>query len=408
MKIARISAEFNFFFNRFRDLFSLRQYHYFCIYVYSLIITVPEHKSVNKMSQAWVETVCRSSLERFLCEMKWEFGKVIRRANKQIMNIISQREKSVRRLFLVIDDTTLAKFGLKIFGVSWYKKNRNSPAIAGLQVVILGVLEEGWLIPIDFRIYVREEECEYIRMKFETKLRQASEMLKKIRIPHGYACEVMFDTWYLNEQVTEAIHTRGWTWISRCAYNRSVLWEGEKKRQNLGAYVSEIKWQSLTYKTDRKRPAVVGHQRIGHLKNIGRVKIVISSLLAEGNGRYAFFCTDNTRLPMVNVISRFEKRWKIEVFFKEARKCFGFSKWQCRDIVSVVHHLCLTIVAAIACACIRLQESEDGKNVGFESWGEFTDRLRKKNQRLFLGYFLELSKKEKYSDFDKLCSDLGI
>jgi hypothetical protein len=111
---------------------------------------------------------------------------------------------------------------------------------------------------------------------------------------------------------------------------------------------------------------------------------------------------------MVNVVSRFEKRWKMEVFFEEARKCFGFSKWQYRDMVSVVHHPCLTIVAAIACACIRLRESEDEKSGKFESWGEFVGRLRKKNQRLFLEYFLENSEKEKYTDFDKLCSDFGF
>lgn len=408
MKIAQISAEFKFFFNRFRDLFSLRQYHYFCIYVYSLIIAEPGQKSVNKMSQAWVEPVCRSSLERLLCDIKWEFDKVIRRAGKQIMNIISQRRKCDRRLFFVIDDTTILKFGLKIFGAGWYKKHKNMPAFTGLQVVILGVLEEGWLIPADFRIYVKEDECEYIRMKFETKLHQASEMLSRFRVPYEYRCEVMFDTWYLNKQVTDVISARGWTWISRCANNRSVLWDSEEKRENLKDYVSVIKWESLKYKTFRKHPAVVGHQRIGRLNNVGRVRIVISSLDAKGKDRYAFFCTNNTRLPMVNIISRFESRWKIEVFFKEARKCFAFARWQYRDIASVVHHLCLTIVAAIACACIRLQEFSNGKSVKSESWGEFTDRLRKKNQRLFLRYFLEQSEKEKYSDFEKLCSDLGI
>lgn len=239
-------------------------------------------------------------------------------------------------------------------------------------------------------------------------MRQASDMLGKLRIPHGYVCEVMSDTRYLNEQVTETIRRRGRTRISRCADNRPVLREGGKKRQNLQAYVSAVKWQNLKYKTDRKRPAVVGHQRIGHLKNIGRVKIVLSPLIAGGKGKSAFFCTDSTGLQMVNVISRFEKRWKTEVFFKEARKCFGFSKWQYQDIVSVVHHLCLTIVAAIACACVRLRESEDEKSGKFGSWGEFVGRLRKKNQRLFPEYFLEKSGKEKYSDFDKLCSDLGI
>ena len=99
----------------------------------------------------------------------------------------------------------------------------------------------------------------------------------------------MFDTWYLNEQVTETIRLKGWTWISRCADNRSLLREGEKKRQNLRTYVSEISWQNLKYRTDRKRPAVVGHQRIGHLKKIGRVKIVISSLLADAKRQTRIF-----------------------------------------------------------------------------------------------------------------------
>ncbi|NJL60455.1 MAG: hypothetical protein HC887_13260 [Desulfobacteraceae bacterium] len=57
-----------------------------------------------------------------------------------------------------------------------------------------------------------------------------------------------------------------------------------------------------------------------------------------------------------------------------------------------------------------MSEPGDGNSVGYESWREFTERLRNKNQRLFLEYFLEQeqSDKEKYSDFDKLCSDLGI
>ncbi len=40
--------------------------------MYSLIISEPEHKSVNRISQVRVGTVCRSSPERFLCGMKRE------------------------------------------------------------------------------------------------------------------------------------------------------------------------------------------------------------------------------------------------------------------------------------------------------------------------------------------------
>ena len=135
----------------------------------------------------------------------------------------------------------------------------------------------------------------------------------------------MSDSWYLNDQVTGVIEKRGRTWISRCASDRSVLWEGETKRQNFQVYVPTIEWKQLKYATNRKSPAVVGHQRIGHLKKIGRIKVVFSSLAEDGSKRWAAFCTNHIRLPTVSVISHFEKRRKTEVFFKEARKNFALA-----------------------------------------------------------------------------------
>jgi hypothetical protein len=408
MKIVAIPSEFKDFFNRFRDLFTLRQYHYFCIYVYSLIVLQPEQKSVSGISQAWVKPICRSSLERFLCKPNWEFWKVNHRARRQLMRVLSQQEKSKRHLVIVLDDTTLLKFGTSIFGACWYKKHKNDPAILGLQVVVLGAIVEGWLVPVDFRIYVRERDCEYIKLQFETKLQLAAKMLRDLQLPREYQCKVMFDTWYLNEQVTNAISTRGWTWISKCASDRSVLWEGDHKREKLQRYTSSIEWEALNYKTNRKVPAAVGHQRIGNLRGIGRVKVVISSLLKDGSGRWAFFCTNNTSLPMVTVIKRYENRWKIEVFFKEARKCFAFGKWQYYDVVSVVHHLCLTLVVAIASACVRIKTLEAQKENCTESWGSFTRKLQKQNQIAFLRHFLERRMNNSNCNFDDLCKGVGL
>lgn len=408
MKIYQIPKEFKIYFNRFRDLFSLKQFNYFQIYIFSLIILEPHQKNVTQISRAWVEPVCRSSLERFLSEYKWEFQKVIRRSRRQIIRVLSQGRKGARKLQLVIDDTTLLKFGKRIFGAAWYKKNKNNPLYLGIQVVVIGILDNNWLIPIDFHIYVKEAECEYIRLKFETKLQQAVKMLNNLSLPREYSVEVMFDSWYLNDLVTGAIEKKDWKWISRCASNRSILWEGETGRQNFKAYVPTIEWKPLKYDTNRKNPAVVGHQRIGHLKKIGRIKVVFSSLTEDGSSRWAAFCTNHIRLPMVTVISRFEKRWKIEVFFKEARKNFGLACWQYRDTVSVVNHLCLTLVAAMTCAYMRIKELEEGRGNLNESWGEFVRKLQKENQRSVLRYFLEFFEKNNNLDFNGLCDELGF
>jgi hypothetical protein len=408
MKIAAIPKEFKIILNRYRDLFSLRQFRYFSIYVYSLLILEPEHKNVCAISKEWVEPVCRSSLSKFLSEVRWEFDKVLRRNRTRLIRSLSCRKKNDRNLQIILDDTTLSKFGLHIFGAGWYRKHKNSLPFLGVQIVVLCIMIDGWAVPADFRIYVKEEECEHIRMRFETKLHQAAGMLKNLKIPMEYMAEVMFDSWYLNSQVTEVITGKGWHWISRCKSDRCILWENESKRVKLKNYVSNVQWDNLNYRTDRKHPAAVGHQRIGCLKGTGRVKIVISSLTGDGSGSHAFFCTDNTRLPMVTVIKKYETRWKIEVFFKDARKCFALERWQFRDTASVVHHLCLTIVAAVICACIRQSESEKGNVQQNESWGEFTRRLKKQNQRIFLRYFLEKNREDYDNNFEELCSDLGI
>lgn len=408
MKIAEIPKEFKTILNRYRDLFSLRQFYYFRIYVYSLLISEPEQKSVCGISKSWVEPVCRSSLSKFLSEVRWEFDKVLRRNRTQLIRSLSGRKKKDRNLQIILDDTTLSKFGLHIFGAGWYRKHKNSVPFLGVQIVVICIIADGWAVPVDFRIYVKEKDCEHIRMRFETKLRLAASMLNNLKIPREYRAEVMFDSWYLNSQVTEVIGKKGWHWISRCKSNRCILWEDEQKRVRLKNYVSDVRWDNLIYRTERKHPAAVGHQRIGCLKGTGRVKIVISSLSSDGSEKFAFFCTDNTRLPMVTVIKRYETRWKIEVFFKEARKCFALERWQFRDVASVVHHLCLTIVAAVICACIRQSELEKGNVQQNESWGEFTRRLKKQNQRIFLQYFLEKNREDYDNNFDELCSDLGI
>ena len=77
MKIAKISSEFKTFFNRFRDIFTRNQFSYFSIYVYGLIVMFKENKNVTQISKAWIQEVSRPNLEKFLCEIRWDFEKLM-------------------------------------------------------------------------------------------------------------------------------------------------------------------------------------------------------------------------------------------------------------------------------------------------------------------------------------------
>ncbi len=408
VKIIDIIPQLKPFYNHFRDLYTLSVFRLFTIYTMSLVVLPKHQKTVRQISKSWQEPINRSSLQRLLSEVHWEFDKVLQRARTQLFRRLSHLRKHERKLTLVLDDTTLKKFGNDVFGVGWYRKNIKDKSTLGVQVVVVGVLVGGWLVPLDFRIYVQECVCKFIPMKFESKLEQASQMLHKLKLPKDFLVELMFDSWYLNHQITTVAEKRHFNWFGRVAVNRTVLWDGKKSRQKLSKYVDKNSacWKKLEYPTTRKYPAVVGHQQMGHLKKIGRVKLVFSSLDAKGEKKVACFATNHPHTPLVNVIQKYEKRWKIEVFFKEARRHLGLEHWYFRDIASVVHHLCLVIVSAIACAWLRC---ENKKTLEKEvSWGEFIGQLQVLNQRRTLKWYLEKWEEDISMSFEQLCSLIGL
>jgi len=415
MKIAGIPREFKGFFNRFRDLFTKRQFFYFSAYIYGLVVMPKQKKSVTQIASAWVQPMCRSSLQKLLSEVQWEFQKVLRRARTQAIRKISHSSRRKRRIEVVVDDTELDKFGASVFGVGWYKRRKEDLPWRAIQIVVLGILQEDWFIPLDFRIYVPRKVCQSMPMKFKSKLQLAKEMLKKLKLPNKHQVEVMFDSWYLNDSITKVIEERGWRWYSRCRSNRRVSWEkikaNEKKENRLDKYAKTVKWKRLDYKTKRKNRALVGHQRIGQLGDVGRVKFVMTSLKTSGKDKIAFFCTNHTQIPMVELVKKYERRWKIEVYFRESRAYLALEHWYFRDIASVVHHLCLSLVSMIACFCVRLEEKKAGENFG--TLGEFVRKVQNQNQRMILHWFLEQCHLEKVTpkddkEFKELCEGLGI
>ena len=416
MNISGIPKEFKSYFNRFRDLFSKRQFFYFTVYTYSLLVMPKEKKTVAQISRAWIPPICRSSLEKLLSEVRWDFEKVLKRARTQVIRKLSHLPKSKRSIEVVLDDSTLNKFGSKIFGAGWFKKKKNQLAARGIQIVVLGVLFEDWFIPLDFRIYLNKELCKSFNMRFDTKLIQARKMIRNLKLPRGLSVRLMFDSWYLNTAVTEAAESRGWKWYSKCRHNRKVQWETKKDEQaikeiRVDKYVKTIEWEKLYYETNRKNPALVGHQRIGILKKIGRVKLVITSLKENGDSKVAFFCTNHTQIQMVELVKKFERRWKIEVYFRESKAHLALEKWYFRDVASVVHHLCLSLVAMITCFCIRFEQRKHGESLG--TLGEFIREVQKQNQRRVLTSFLvrwnlEKISPENHFKFNELCESLGM
>lgn len=415
MKIAAIPQEFKVFFNRYRDLFSLPQFYLFQSYTYGIIVMPKDKKNVSQIAKSYVEPVCRSSLQKLISELKFDFQKIIKRSQTQLIRALSHRRKHNRKIELVLDDTTLKKFGKSVFGAAWYKKRKDELPYLGIQIVVLGLLIDDWLIPIDFRIYVPQQKAKDIPMKFKTKMEMAASMIRKLWLPTEYRVELLFDSWYLNEKVTKAAEERGWEWYSRCRSNRKVRWEGENKSfknsLQLKCYAKSVKWKNLDYQSKRKRRAVVGHQRIGELPKIGRLKFVMTSLEGDEGVKWAFFCTNQTRVQLVEVVKKYERRWKIEVFFRESRAHFALEKWYFRRITSVVHHLCLCLVAAVACICVRLEQRKDDEELG--SWGKFVENVKKENQRGVMRWIFEQCdfKHDIVKDdnkFGELCNSLGF
>jgi SRSO17 transposase len=351
MKILEMPKEFQEMLIPFRTFMTGPQFKHFSRYVFGLIVAENRKKTVEGINALYAETRDRSNLTRFMIQSSLDMDLILNKALERHWKHLNMPMGV--NLFLIIDDSDTEKSGKHIEGAGYFKCHTGEKKyIFGHNFVLILASLNGVAVPVGIRLYLKEKYCKEKRIPFKSKNQLAVELLEDFRPPRNVRISVLFDSWYLNPTVVKGCQEKGYTYIAPAKSNRTIYVEGSKfSAAGYGKMQNEGDLSLTTYRPRSQKSPVGAKSLLVRLNQLGKVRLIISR---NEKGEDVFLVTNHLHLPMVEAIRRYDVRWDIECYFRDAKQHLGLGAYQMRSLQGIVRHLYAVMIACILLARMKL------------------------------------------------------
>jgi SRSO17 transposase len=341
--IGKIPKKIKSFFMPARNTLSAHVYTYYCNLV--MAICISHGSTIQRLVNLIRNSTHRTNHGEFLWRSNFDHAAV---AHKQAVWMLKKLyKKGCKQCLLIIDDTQTIKRAKKMQAVGKIHHHATGKYCNGHTILKACLYYRGVTIPLDSLLYVKKEHVKELKISFNKLTELAGQIVRKADIPEQFDVTVLFDAFYLCPAVVNACKERKWTYIGISKSNRWLTVNSVKHK--IGKYGRNIlnktsQWYSI--KGLRKISGYKLAQRIGTMNRLGTVKVVFSK--RRNDKTVVALVTNNTRLSMKKVVSRYLKRWAIEVMIKEQKQHLGLGDYRVWRYRAIVRHLCL-VDSAYAC-----------------------------------------------------------
>jgi hypothetical protein len=359
LKIGRIPKKLQKFFKPLRGKFYDEAWAHF--WALTMALTVCHRVSINSLSQLLRGSTHRTNHGEFLWRSHWQYSPVMQQIAWDMLLSLYRKEDS--NLFFILDDTQTIKRSKKMEGVGKFFHHATKRYVQGHTILKVCLYYGGVTIPWASLLYVKKNHAAELEIPFKKLTELAAEAIDAAAFPACFRVYVLFDAFYLCSKVVAACKRRDWRFISVGAPNR-CFWKGSVKYK-LGKYGRNVlKREGKAYSIQglRKCRTYRLAERIGRMNGLGEVKIVFSR--RKGESHHVALVTDDLHASRKNILSRYLKRWSIEMLIKDEKQCLGLGDYHVRRYQAIVRHLCLVDVA-YACLThlgIHTQRAQGQKN----------------------------------------------
>jgi SRSO17 transposase len=380
----------------FRDLFENQcQFRHFQHYLTGLIVL--PNKSMANMARCILESADKTNLSRFLSEAPWREDAVNRRRIRFMLQETKRHRRRRRESLVVIDDTLCEHVGSLFDYVDrHYNHSDGTYPLAHNPVTSLYV-SGSVRFPVGLRLYRRYEELTQWTAavakhfptlqiptntkarnrlhkqvdpvlledpdfrkrheQFQTKMALAMELVEEA-IRHKVAFGVVvFDAWYLAEDLIQVLARRRKDWISLLKKNR-LLETASFQLRDVNGWAMKLPGPHIAVEdlvplipAQAYRPITIGERTywcftLGvRIPSLGKVRIVVSFEHEQVTGRYIVLVTNRVDWSAAKVIGLYLQRWPTETFYQDSKGQLGFNEYRMRSAEAFGKHWCLVFVA---------------------------------------------------------------
>jgi SRSO17 transposase len=293
----------------------------------------------NVLHLAMHATGHRTSKGRFFTSAPWDGPGLV---DGQIQRMLkAMRPRRGEPIYLIIDDTKVAKRARKMHGVGpmWIPTQKRFTY--GHMLVSAAIEFRGVIMPWRFDVWVPKHRA---GRAYRKSTQIAAEFIRAFEPPKGLAVQVLFDAYYLTPVVVRACKDRGFAWFSVASKNRTLRRDGRHPRRRLSDLIPGLlrhrgryMWMKRTRGKVRFRVAVAD----GRLKGIGSVRVAARKRFGEPMKAATAIVTDRCSMCARRIVETYERRWRIEELFKELRSGLGLGEYQVQSRRGILHHLYL-------------------------------------------------------------------
>ena len=380
----------------FRDLFENRcQFRHFQHYLTGLIVL--DNKSLANSTRCVLESADKTNLSRFFSEAPW----FQERVNDRRLVYLLQQTKAVRSpkadALLILDDTLCEHVGSLFDYVDRHYTHGDDTYPLAHNPVTSHYVSGPVRFPVDLRLSRRYEEItewetfvqkhfpgrpipttkkdrarlhkevdpmllqdaafEKLQKQFRTKI-DLGIALVEAAIQHKVPFSVLvFDSWYLAEELVSMARYRKKDWISLLKQNRNletnsfVLKDAEGQPIRLeGPHIAVEDLVPLIPPT-AYRAVTVGDNTYWtftlavRLPGLGTVRLVVSFKNAELTGTSAVLVSNRVDWHAPRILTLYVPRWPIETFYQDGKGHLGLDEYRMRNAEAIQKHWCLVFVA---------------------------------------------------------------
>jgi hypothetical protein len=381
----------------FRDLFDHQcQFRHFQHYLTGLIVL--PNKSLASIARCILERADKTNLSRFLSEAPWREDEVNRRRIRFMLQHTKDHRRRRRESMVAIDDTLCDHVGNLFDHVDRHDNHRagtyplaHNPVtsfyVSGPVRFPLGLrldrryadLTQGEAavtkhfpdrkIPRDTKgrnrlhkqvdpVLLQDPEFRARHEQFRTTSALAVELIEEAIRHKGPFGVVVFDAWYLAEDVVQVLTRRRKDWISLLKKNRLLETASFHLRDANGwalkLPVPHIAVEALIplIPTKAYRPVTIRAHTYWcftlavRIPGLGKVRIVVSCEQESLTGRLVVLVTNRVDWSAAKIIDLYSPRWPTETFSQDSKGQLGFNAYRMRSAEAIGKHWCLVCVAS--------------------------------------------------------------
>jgi hypothetical protein len=357
--IGKIPRKVKLFFKPIQTTVSAHVYSYYCSLVVALCVS--RGSTIERLVGLLRGSPHRTNHGEFLWRSHFDETAVVQTTALALLKRLYK--KGHKDCLLIIDDTQTLKRAKKMQAVGKLHHHATGKYCMGHTIVKACLYYRGVTIPLGSRLYVKKEHTKALGIPFKKLTELAGEMILDAAIPDRFKVTVLFDAFYLCPVVVNACQQRKWHYIGVSKANRWFTANGRKHK--IVAYGKNLLnrtgcWFSLQGLRKTGRYKLV--QRIGTMNKLGTVKVVFSK--RRNDRTVVALVTDDLRTSMKKIVSRYLKRWAIEVMIKEQKQHLGLGDYRVWRYRAIVRHLSL-VDSAYACLThvgLQDQRAQGDKN----------------------------------------------